>query len=75
MFLTTMIAQFVKIWNKNSNYIREAYNILDNKIRYFIDIYYTVTIKQSQFYAMFSSILMGQNSCKYTFYRSRTLSN
>ena len=56
----TIVAQFVKIWDKNSNYTGEAYDILDDKIRYFLDTCYTVAIKQSQFYAVFSSILSGR---------------
>lgn len=60
MLPTTIVAQFVKIWDKNSNYIKETYDILDNKIGYFFNICYTVDIKQSQFYTMFSSILSGQ---------------
>ena len=56
----TIVAQFVKIWDKNSNYTGEAYDILDDKIRYFLDTCYTVAIKESQFYAVFSSILSGR---------------
>ncbi|WP_375449258.1 hypothetical protein, partial [uncultured Nostoc sp.] len=56
----TIIAQFIKIWDKNSNYTGKAYDILDDKIRYFFDTCYIVAIKQSQFYAVFSSILSGQ---------------
>ena len=43
----TILAQFIKIWDKNSNYTSKAYDILDNKIRYFLNKCYTVTIKQS----------------------------
>lgn len=32
MLSVTIVAQFVKIWDKNLNYIGEEYNILDNKI-------------------------------------------
>ena len=60
MLSTTIVAQFVKIWDKNSNYISKIYDIFDDKIRYFLDICYTVAIKQSQFHAVFSSILLGQ---------------
>ena len=50
----------MKIWDKNSNYKGKTYKILDDKIRYFLDICYTVVIKQSQFDALFFSILSGQ---------------
>ena len=39
------------------NYIGKAYDILDNKIRYFLNICYIVAIKESQFHAVFASIL------------------
>lgn len=42
------------------NYIDEVYNIFDNKIQFFLDIYYIIAIKQLQFYAVFLSILLGQ---------------
>ena len=60
MLSATIIAQFVKIWDKNSNYISKVYNIFAYKIRYFLDTCYTVVIKQSQFYAVFLSILSIQ---------------
>ena len=60
MLPATIVAQFVKIWDKNSNYTGEAYDILDDKIRYFLDTCYTVAIKQSQFHAVFLSILSGR---------------
>ena len=74
MLPAIIIAQFVKIWDKNSNYTGKAYNIFDNKIRYFLDTYYTVGIKQSQFNAMFSSILLGKakNYYIYNVYRNLT---
>ena len=59
MLLATIVAQFVKIWDRNSNYTSKVYDILDDKIRYFLDTCYTVAIKQSQFHAVFSSILLG----------------
>lgn len=62
---TTIIVQFIKIWDKNSNYINETYNIFDNKIRYLFDIYYIITIKQCytmlcflQFYQVKSRITL-----------------
>lgn len=33
---------------------------MEDKIRYFLNTCYTVAIKQSQFYIMFLSILLGQ---------------
>ena len=32
MLPTIIVAQFIKIWDKNLKYIEEEYNILDNKI-------------------------------------------
>ena len=32
MLPAIIVAQFIYIWNKNSNYTSEVYNILDNKI-------------------------------------------
>lgn len=57
MLPATIVAQFVKIWDKILNYTGEAYDILDDKIRNFLDTCYTVAIKLSQFPAVFSSIL------------------
>lgn len=54
-----IVAQFIKIWDKSSNYTGEAYDILDNKMLYFFDIYYIVAITQSQFYAVVLSILFS----------------
>ncbi len=59
MLPTTIIAQFVKIWDRNSNYIGKVYDILDDKIQYFLNICYTVAIKQSQFQAVYLFILSG----------------
>ena len=59
MLPAIIVAQFVKIWDKNLDYTGEAYDILDDKIRYFLDTCYTVAIKQSQFHAVFLSILSG----------------
>ena len=45
MLPTTIVAPFIKIWGKNLNYIEKTYNILNNKIWYFLDTCYTVAIK------------------------------
>ena len=60
MLPLTIVAQFVKIWDKNSNYIGEEYNTLNDKIRYFLDICCTIAIKQSQFHVVFMSYLSGR---------------
>ena len=60
MLLATIVAQFVKIWNKNSNYIGKAYDILDDKIQYFLKTYCTVAIQQLQFHVVFMSISSGR---------------
>ena len=54
----TIIAQFIKIWDKNSNYIGKAYDIFD--------IYYKVTIKQSQFHVLFIILTKTWYLLKYT---------
>ena len=73
MLPATIVAQFVKIWDKNSNYTGEAYDILDDKIRYFLDTCYTVAIKQSQFHAVFSSILSGRAKDYFVYNVNRNL--
>ena len=45
MLPATIVAKFVKIWDKNSNYTSKAYDIFDDKIQYFLDIYYTLALK------------------------------
>ena len=60
MLPATIVGQFVKIWNKESNYTGEPYDILDDKVRYFLDTCCTVGIGQTQFHAVFSSILSGR---------------
>ncbi len=60
MLPTIIVAQLVKIWDRYSNYISEAYNILDDRIRYYLDTYYIVAIKQSQFHIVFLSMLSSQ---------------
>lgn len=66
---TTIVAQFVEIWDKKLNYTSKVYDILDDKIRYFFDICYIVAIKQSQFHALLSSILWGRAK-DYFFYNA-----
>lgn len=60
MLPATIVVQFIKIWNKNLNYIDKAYDIFDDKIQYFFNICYTTVVKQYQFYIIFLSILSGQ---------------
>lgn len=57
---TIIIAQFVKIWDKNLNYIGKTYDIFNDKIWYFLDLYCIIVIKQSKFHAIFSLILTDQ---------------
>ncbi|XP_044717271.1 uncharacterized protein HRG_08779 [Hirsutella rhossiliensis] len=49
--------QFSKLWDRKLNYSGDAYDILDDKIRYFLDACLTASIKPSQFHALFSNIL------------------
>lgn len=60
MLLATIVAQFVKIWDENSNYNGKIYNILCNKIWYFLNIYYLIAIKQLEFYTIFIFIPLSQ---------------
>ena len=73
MLPATIVAQFVKIWDKNTNYTGEAYDIFDDKIRYFLDTCYTVAIKHSQFHAIFSSILSGRAKDYFVYNVNRNL--
>ncbi|KJZ72275.1 hypothetical protein HIM_01308 [Hirsutella minnesotensis 3608] len=49
--------QFSKLWDRKLNYSGDVYDILDDKIRYFLDACLTAGIKPSQFHALFSNIL------------------
>ncbi|KAM4062780.1 hypothetical protein HRG_007600 [Hirsutella rhossiliensis] len=49
--------QFSKLWDRKLNYSGDAYDILDDKIRYFLDACLTASIKPSQFHALLSNIL------------------
>lgn len=53
----TIIAQFIKIWDQNSNYTDKIYDILNDKIQYFFDICYIVTIKQLQFHVLSTTLI------------------
>lgn len=53
-------ATFGKLWQKENNYTGDAYDILDDKIRYFLDVCRTVQIQPDQFHAVFSMILTGK---------------
>ncbi|TQS34957.1 hypothetical protein Golomagni_04640 [Golovinomyces magnicellulatus] len=47
----------VRIGDKVYNYTGEPYSILDDKVRYFLDICFAVQIKPSQSHAVFSMML------------------
>ncbi|RKF82964.1 integrase and RNaseH domain-containing protein, partial [Golovinomyces cichoracearum] len=51
------VTTFVRIWDKSYNYTGEPYDILDEKVRYFLDICFAAQVKPSQFYAVFSMAL------------------
>ncbi|RKF75926.1 hyporthetical protein [Golovinomyces cichoracearum] len=51
------LTTFVRIWDKAYNYTGEPYDILDDKVRYFLDTCFAAQIKTSQFYAVFSMAL------------------
>ncbi|KAF4471164.1 Ribonuclease H [Fusarium albosuccineum] len=57
MLPATILTQFVKIWRKEMNYTGEAYDILDEKVRYFLNVCSNVGIKETQFHAAFTNIL------------------
>ena len=52
---------YFTFWEEKSwgNYTREVYDIHDDKIPYFLNIYNTIIIKKSQFYIVISSISSG----------------
>lgn len=52
--------QFNKKWDKSQNYSGKAYDILDDKIRYFLNICLAAHILPSQFHAVFPTILTGK---------------
>ena len=39
------MGQFKKAWNKKNNYTGKVYNILENKFRFFFNVYYTNGIR------------------------------
>lgn len=57
MLPTIIIAQSIMIWELNSNYTKQAYDIFNIKISYFFDICYIVAIKQLQFHVVLRSIM------------------
>ena len=57
---STIVGQFKKAWNKENNYTGEVYDILEDKFRFFLDVCYTSGIRQTQFHAVFSTILSGR---------------
>ncbi|KAF4466699.1 hypothetical protein FALBO_6436, partial [Fusarium albosuccineum] len=59
MLPATTLAQFAKIWRKEMNYTGEVYNILNEKVRYFLNTCSNVGIKETQFHAAFNHILDG----------------
>ncbi|KAF4470049.1 hypothetical protein FALBO_3049, partial [Fusarium albosuccineum] len=68
MLPATILTQFVKIWRKEMNYTGEAYDILDEKIRYFLNICSTIGIKETQFHAAFTNILDKKALEYYSYY-------
>ena len=52
-----MQAHFIKMWNKELNYIGKAYDILGDKIRAFYNTCWSIGIKETQFHAVFPLIL------------------
>jgi len=63
----TVVAAFVKIWPRESNYTGEAYDILDDKFRRFLTTCNTVGIRETQFHAVFPSILSGDAQDYYVY--------
>lgn len=59
MLPATVLAQFAKLWRKEMNYTGEVYNLLDEKVRYFLNTCANIGIRESQFHAAFNYILDG----------------
>ncbi|CAD6502171.1 BgTH12-02410 [Blumeria graminis f. sp. triticale] len=59
---------FIKLWNRNQNYTGEAYDLLDNKVRYFLRICYNLSIPVQYFHGLFSHILDGEAQAFYLSY-------
>ena len=55
--LPHLVERFIKIWNKDMNYTGEPYDILDDKIRYFMQTCKAIQILPTQFHGVFPHIL------------------
>jgi len=62
------ITNFVKIYGNNNKYNGKAYDILDDKLRLFLDIYYYLQVLKSQFSVLLLQILTGQAEQYYIHY-------
>ena len=68
---TNTITQFSKIWDNNKKYTRDAYDLLDDKIRIFFNICWQIDIQEGQFHAVFPRILTGRAEMFYIQYVDR----
>jgi hypothetical protein len=55
----TVRTQFIKMVEKDMRYIGEAYDVIDDKVKLFLDLCYSAEIQPSQFHAVFSHVLAG----------------
>lgn len=62
------ISQFTKTYDKENKYTGDPYDLIDDKMRIFLNLCYYMDIQLGQFYALFSRILTKQAETFYTYY-------
>lgn len=59
---------FIKLWNHSPKYTSEAYDLLDDKARYFLRICYNLNVQTQYFHGLFSHVLAGEAQAFYLSY-------
>ncbi|KJZ68485.1 hypothetical protein HIM_12126 [Hirsutella minnesotensis 3608] len=57
--------KFAKLWVKDKNYTGEPYDLLDDKVRIFMSVCYTLQATPDKFHALFPRILTGRAQTYY----------
>jgi hypothetical protein len=68
---TSLMTTFIKMFEKDKKYTRQPYDLLDDKLKIFLDICYHVQIGPGQFHAVFPRILAGNAEDYYINYINR----
>lgn len=63
--------QFVKMYDKTSKYTGEPYDLLDDKLKIFLNVCFHTDIQPSQFHAVFPRILTGRAENYYLHFINR----